>query len=136
MASIIYTSFWNDLASGAIDLDTDTIKALITTSSYAESKAHNRRDDITNEVVGAGYSTGGVTVTCSVATVGNDTVLTLGAAAFTGVTVTGRKLVYYKSRGGAASADELIAVNDQGSDFSFTAGDFTIQASTITIPNG
>lgn len=135
MASLIYTSFWSDLATGNIDLDTHTIKALITTSSYSENKAHNRRDDITNEVVGTGYVLGGVTVTCSVSTSGTDTIYTLGAASFSGVSITGRKLVYYRSRGGASSADELIAVNDQGADFTFTGGDLVIAASTITIPN-
>lgn len=135
MASLIYTSFWSDLATGAIDLDTHSFKAMITTSAYGESKTHNRRDDVTNEVTGSGYTSGGVAVTCSVSTSGTDTIYTLGAATFTAVTLTGRKLVYYRARGGAAADDELIAVNDRGSDFTVSGDDITIAASTITVPN-
>jgi hypothetical protein len=43
--------------------------------------------------------------------------------------------VYYKRRGGAATADELIMVNDFGSDVSSTAATFTLNASTLRIQN-
>jgi hypothetical protein len=47
--------------------------------------------------------------------------------------LTARKAVYYKSRGGASSADELVAVDDFGSDVTTTAGTFTLNASTLHI---
>lgn len=38
MASLIYNSFLNDLARGAINLDTDTFWVMLTTSGYSASK--------------------------------------------------------------------------------------------------
>jgi len=43
--------------------------------------------------------------------------------------------VYYKRRGGLASADELVAVNDFGSDVTTSSGTFTLNASTVRIQN-
>lgn len=68
MASLIYNSFHKDVATGAIDLDTDTIKCMLTTSSYTPSAAHSKRSDITNEVTGTNYTTGGTSVTPIVGT--------------------------------------------------------------------
>ena len=138
MASFIYNSFWEDLGKGAIDLDTDTIKVLLTTSSYAEDKdAHDRRDDVTNEVTGSGYTADGETVTVTVTknTATDTTTYTFGVVTWPTSTITARKAVYYKSRGGASSADELIAINDFGTDVSSTGGTFTLNSSIITINN-
>jgi hypothetical protein len=139
MASLIYNSFVRDVLTGAIDMDTDTFKVLLTTSSYSENKdTHDRRDDVTNEISATGYTGGGETVTVSVAAVdtANDrVVVTLGGATWPASTITARKAVYYKSRGGASSADELVAVVDFGSDVVSTADTFTLSASTITAQN-
>lgn len=138
MASLIYNSFLEDLARGAIDLDTDTFKAMLVTSSYAEDKdAHLKRSSVTNEVTGTGYTAGGtacaITVTKDTA---NDRLdVTLGAVSWSTATITARKLVIYKSRGGASSADELVAVNDFGSDVVSTAGTFSVAASTLRFQN-
>lgn len=140
MASLIYTSFFNDLGKGNIDLDTDTFKVLLTASSYTENKdTHTKRSDITNELsTGSGYTSGGATATVTVSAVDttNDRQeYVLGGATWTSSTITARKAVYYKSRGGAASADELVAIVDFGSDVSTTNGTFTLTASTIRIQN-
>ena len=139
MPSLIYNSFFEDLARGAIDLDTDTFWVMLTTSSYTENKdTHTKRSDVTNEVSGAGYTTGGATATVTVSAVDttNDRQeYVLGGASWSSSTITARKAVYYKSRGGASSADELIAVVDFGSDVSTTSGTFTLTASTIRIQN-
>ena len=138
MASLIYNSFWEDLARGSIDLDTDTIKVLLTTSAYVENKdTHVKRSDVTNEVTGTGYTAGGTT---SAITVTKDTAndrldVSLGQVTWPSSTITARKAVYYKSRGGASSADELVAVNDFGSDVVSTNGTFTLNASTIRVQN-
>lgn len=45
------------------DFLTDTIKAMLTTSSYAENlDTHETKADVTNEVVGTGYTAGGATL--------------------------------------------------------------------------
>lgn len=47
----------------AVDFLSDTIKVLLTTSSYAPNlDTHETKADITNEVVGTGYTAGGATL--------------------------------------------------------------------------
>ena len=137
MPSGIYLPALRNLAIGSIDFDTDTFRVLLTTSAYTEDlDAHDFRNDVTNEVTGTGYSAGGNTVTVTVNavdTVNNRLDITLGGTTWTTSTITARKAVYYKSRGGASSADELVAVVDFGSDVSTTAGTFTLTASTLRL---
>lgn len=121
-----------------IDFDTNTFKAMLVTSSYTPNKdTHDKRDDVTNEVSGTGYTAGGET---SVVTVTKDTAndketIQFGAVSWASSTITARGCVYYKSRGGASSADELVAYNDFGSDVSSSGGTFSVAASTITLQN-
>jgi hypothetical protein len=62
----VYGKFVELQADGAtkVDWTTDTIKVLLTTSSYTpDYDAHDFLDDITNEIAnGDGYTTGGVTL--------------------------------------------------------------------------
>lgn len=59
------------MARGAIDFDTDTFKVMLVTSAYVPSKDSDlKRSNVTNEVVGTGYTAGGVT---SAVTVTKDT---------------------------------------------------------------
>ena len=139
MASLIYNSAIRDEATGAIDYDTDTFYAMLVTSAYTPDKdVHNRRDDVTNEVTGAGYTAGGQAVTATVAAVdtANDrVVITFASHNWPTATITARGEVVYKRRGGASSADEVVFYNDFGSDITSTAGTFTVAASTITKQN-
>lgn len=135
MASFLYDSFIHDLASGQVDLDTDTFKLMLATSTYTPSKsAHNRRDDITNEVAAAGgYSTGGAaaTVTLTAASGNSDIELyNMADVSWATSTITARYGVLYKSRGGASSSDELVALLDFGSDKSSSGGTFTVHMTT------
>ncbi len=139
MASLIFNSAVRDVLTGAIDFDTDTFRAMLVTSSYVENKdTHTKRSDVTNEVAaGGGYSAGGqvVTVTVTKDTANDRLDVSLGGASWAASTITARKAVYYKRRGGAASADELVAVNDFGSDVTSTGATFTLSASTLRIQN-
>jgi len=140
MASLIYNKGLEFWAKGSIDFDTDSFKCLLTTSSYTPDKdAHDFRDDVTNEVAAAGgYTTGGVAVTVSVALdTANDRVnITLGGFTIGApTTITARYGVYYKARGGASSADELIAVIDFGSNIISTGGSWALTDSTLRIQN-
>jgi hypothetical protein len=137
MPSLIYNSAIDDMARGAIDFDTDTFKALLVSSVYSPNKdVHDRRDDVTNEVTGTGYTAGGVTTACTVTkdTANDRVTLQFAAVSWPSSTITARGCVYYKSRG-AASTDELVAYNDFGFDFSSTNGTFSVQASTVTLQN-
>lgn len=138
MASLIYNSFWDDQAHAAFDLDTATVKVMLTTSGYTENKdTHTKRSDVTSEVTGTGYTAGGNTVTC---TLNKDTATdretyTFAATTWTTSTITARKAVYYISRGGASSADEIILVDDFGSDVTSTGATFSLASSVITLQN-
>lgn len=137
MASIIYGSFFQDVLKGNIDTDVDTFKVVALTSTYAENQdTHAKRSDLTNEVAaGGGYTSGGKTVTVGLSydSVNNRVELSLGGTTWSAATFTARKFAYYKSRGGASSADELVAVIDNGSDVVATGGDFDLAASTLRI---
>lgn len=139
MASLVYNSFFDDLARGAIDADTDTFKCMLVTSAYAEDKdAHTKRSNVTNEVAATGgYVAGGqaVTVTVTKDTVNDRVDIGLGGFSIAGATITARKAVYYKSRGGVATADELVAVVDFGADVTSTGAAWTLGASTIRVQN-
>lgn len=130
MASVIYNSFKRDIMNGSIDLDTDTIKVMLVTSSYTpDQDTHTKRSDITNEVSGTGYSAGGMALANKSVTVDNtdnEGVFDADDPTWTTATVTARGAVLYKSRGGLASADELIKYEDFGADKTSTGADFTI----------
>ena len=137
MASLIYNSAIDDMARGAIDFDTDSFKAMLVTSSYTPDKdTHDKRDDVTNEVSGTGYTAGGVTTACTVTkdTANDKVTLQFAEVSWASSTITARALVIYKSTG-TASTDNLVAYNDFGSDVSSTAGTFSVAASTITLQN-
>lgn len=130
MANAIFNSYKRDLMTASLNLSADTIKLMLVTSAYVPNiDTHAKRSDVTNEVVGAGYTAGGVvlagkTVTIDTATdraVFNADDVTIPAA-----TITARGAVIYKSRGGASSADEIITYLDFGSDITSTAANFLI----------
>ena len=137
MANLIYNSFKRDQMNGSIDLDTDTIKMMLVTSTYTPNQdTHTKRSDVTNEVVGTGYTAGGVTLankTVTVDNTGNTGVFDADNITIATATITARGAVLYKSRGGASTADELIGYLDFGSDISSTAGNFVITFSASGI---
>lgn len=130
MADVIYNSFKVDQMNGTIDLDTDTIKLMLVTSSYVPNQdTHTRRSDVTNEVVGVGYTAGGVTLAGKSVTQNNTNntgVFDANDITITTATITARAGVLYKSRGGAASADELIGYLDFGADIVSTNAPFLV----------
>ena len=123
---------------GLIDVDSVTVRVMLTTSAYTEDKdTHTKRSNVTNEVTGTGYTAGGVvsTVTVTKDNATDRVTISLGAVSWANATLTARKAVYYVARGGAASADELIAVNDFGSDVTATNATFSLSATTVPLQN-
>jgi hypothetical protein len=122
------------VATGAIDLNTDTLKVMLTTSTYTPAQdTHDYRDDVTNEVSGTGYTAGGATlagvgVTYDAAS--NEVRIVWTSPTWSTATITARTAVIYKSRGGASSADELVAYCTEASDVSSSGATFT-----LTLPN-
>lgn len=126
-----------NMAKGNIDFDGDTFKVMLATSGYTpDQDAHDFRNDVTNEVSGTGYNAGGetlagVSVTYDSAT--NEMRILWNDQVWSAATFTGRHAIIYKSRGGASSADELVAYLDNGSDFSVSASTLTLDFTTSTL---
>jgi len=135
----VFNSTLRDEAQGNIAYGTDTFKVMLLTNVATPNKdTWSKRADCTNEVSGSGYTAGGVAVSVSVGAVdnANDRVdVTLGAAEWTSSTLTARYAVYYRARGGASSADELVAVIDFGQDVSTISDTFSLTASTLRKSN-
>lgn len=117
--------------TGAIDFDTDTFKIMLTTSTYTPNQdTHDFRDDITNEVAnGSGYTTGGNTLTGVGVTYDgatNQVRITWTDPTWPTSSFTARTAVIYKSRGGAATADELVAFCTESADVTSTNATFTV----------
>jgi hypothetical protein len=138
MASFIYNSAIDDLANGNIDFGADTFNLLLVTSSYtADKDTHVKRDDVTNEVSGTGYTAGGAATACTVTkdTATDKVTLSFASVSFSEATITAAGAVIYKVRGSTADLDELVAFIDFGGDVSSTGATFSVGVSTITFQN-
>lgn len=129
MADVIYNVFKLNIMNGGIDLDTDTINVMLVTSSYTPNQdTHLDRADVTNEITGTGYSSGGEAIGSKTVTqddTDNEGVFDGADVTWSTATITARGAVIYKSTGSAAT-DTLICYLDFGSDQSATGADFTI----------
>ncbi|MES2262105.1 MAG: hypothetical protein V4724_26590 [Pseudomonadota bacterium] len=135
MASLAFDSYLYDVFTGNID-DGDTYYVMLCTSAYTPAQAtHTKRSDVTNEVTGTGYTAGGQAIvpTFTKDTTNHRLQIVFPQVTWPTSTITARKAVYYKRRGGASSADELVAVDDFGADVVTTAGTLTLAATTINI---
>ena len=136
MASIVYDSFLGDVFAGNCNTS-HSYKAMLVTSGYSENRGtHAKRSSVTNEVSGTNYSAGGaaVTVSFSLDTTAHTGTLTIGAVSWPSSTITARKLVVYRARGGASSADELVCVVDNGIDLASSGTTMTWGGGAWSIP--
>ena len=135
----MFNSALRDEAMGNINYNADTFKVMLLTNAATPNKdTWTKRSDVTNEVSGTGYTAGGAALTVSVGAVdtANDRVdVSTGAATWTTSSITARYAIYYNARGGASSADELVACVDFGQDVSTIADTFSLTASTIRKAN-
>jgi hypothetical protein len=136
MASFVYDSVLNDVVNGDLDFGADSFKIMLVTSSYTAVKAtHNRRDDVTNQITGTGYTAGGAAIVCTLTDDTAKKILTFASTSWATATFTAAGAVIYKARGGASSADELVAYLDFNGDVSASASTFSVSATVITLSN-
>jgi len=115
-------SFKTELLGGTHDLDTDTIKIALFTSS-ASLDASTTAYSSTNEVSGTGYTAGGNTLSgATISLSGSTAIVDFTDTTWSSATITARGALIYNS----SKADRAIAVLDFGSDKSSTNGDFTV----------
>ena len=105
-----------------------TLKCALCTSTYTpDQDAHNFFDDITNEVVGTGYTAGGKIMTTTNPTVtGRVTTFDCADTQWTSSTITARYAIIYDYTGGTAATNALIAWVDFDGDKSTENGTFKI----------
>jgi hypothetical protein len=115
----------NDLALDLDDTTADRFKVMLVTSSYTpDFGTHDFKADVTNEVVGTGYTAGGESLTSVTLTQSGGTI-TFDAddVTWASSTITARGAVIYDD---SLASDPLIAYIDFGADKSSSAGDFVL----------
>jgi hypothetical protein len=127
----LYGQFFNALANKEIDLNSDTIKVALCTSSYTpDQDTHNYYDDLTNQVAnGNGYTTGGATLASPTFTyTGASNVFKFDAddVTWSSSTITARYAVVYDDTPATSGTKPLICYVDFGADVSSTSSNFTI----------
>jgi hypothetical protein len=121
------------LGLGRFNFGSDTLKVLLTTSSYTPNiDTHTYLSDVTNEVSGTGYTAGGATlsgVSWTYDATNNLGKLLASTTTWTAATFTARTAVVYKSTG-TAGTSPLLSYVDFGADQSPAGVDFSIPWST------
>jgi len=115
----------NDLAVDLDDTTADRFKVMLVTSSYTPNfGTHDFKADVTNEVVGTGYTANGESLSSVTLTQSGGTI-TFDAddVTWTSSTITARGAVVYDD---SLTNDPLIAYIDFGADKSSSAGDFVL----------
>jgi hypothetical protein len=126
------TQFKRDVMLGLHDLDTDTIKIALFTSSAslgASTTAYSSSNEVAN---GNGYTTGGVTL-ANASVVNNSTSGCFDSddPSWTSATFTARGALIYND----TESDLAIAVLDFGGDFTVAGGTFKIVFPAQTASN-
>ena len=117
------TSFKEDLFNKLQDLDSDTIKIALYTSS-ATLNAATTAYATTNEVSGAGYTAGGVTLAGStVDKSGTTAYVDFNNPEWTSATFTARGALIYND---TTAGNNSVAVLDFGGDFTVSSGTFRV----------
>ena len=133
MANQVYNSFKKDSMVGGFNLSADTLKVVLVTSSYTPNiDTHTKYSDITNEVVGVGYTTSGQTlagVTVSADLTGDKAILDANDVTWTSSTITAAGAVIFKVSG-ASTTSPLIGYVDFSGSKSSSNGDFIVQWNT------
>lgn len=138
MANLVYNSFPQKIMDGSIDVDTDTIKVMLVTSSYTPNKdTHEDKADVTNEVSGTGYTARGATlanVAITKDTTDDEGVFDADDVTWSSSSITARAGVVYKDSGTDATS-WLICYIDFGQDYISLNGDFKITWNSEGIVN-
>ena len=122
IAQAMCTSFKQELMNEEHDLNSDTIKIALFTSS-ATLNATTTAYSATNEISGTGYTAGGVTLTGgAIATSGTTAYADFADASWTSASFTANGAVIYNS----SASNKAIVILAFGGDFTVTAGTFSV----------
>jgi hypothetical protein len=126
----LYSKGFESMLNKEVDLDTDTVKVLLTTSAYTPNQTtHKYKSSVTNEVSGTGYTAGGATLTSkTVGTSGLTFTFDADDVTWATSTITARYAVFYVATG-TDSTSTLLCYWDLGSDQISSSGNFTLTIS-------
>ena len=126
-SSLTYDSFFDDLSKGNVS-SADTYYILLVSGYTPNKGTHAKRSDVTGEITGTGYTTGGqsVTITEAMNTTTHLLTWTPSTVTWTTATISATGAVIYKHRGGASSADNLVGYLDFGGTITSTGGSFVV----------
>lgn len=122
-----YAKFLERLANKEIDLDSDTFKAILCTSSYTpDDEAHDDLADITNELAGGDYAR--VTLSSLAKTLTGKALKWTSAAANFGnpVTLTAKYLIIFDDTHASDALVGFVDLNTGGGSASSTTGPFSV----------
>jgi hypothetical protein len=123
ITSAVCNSFKQEVLGAIHDLDTDTIKIALYTSS-ASLDATTTAYTTSNEIVASGYTAGGNTLSGAVISLDSSTaIVDFSDTTWSAATITARGALIYNS----SKSNKAIAVIDFGADKISTNGDFTVQ---------
>jgi hypothetical protein len=127
MANVIYNRFLANLQNKVVDLEADTIKCALVTSSYTPDKVHNTWSDVsTYEVSGTGYTANGQDLANKSVTEDDSNDLAYFDSdnpSWASSTITARGAVLYDD---TLAGDDLIGYWDFTEDKSSSNGTFTV----------
>lgn len=125
-----YGKFWWSLANKEIDMNSDQLKALLTTSAYTPDKdTHQYKSSVTNEVAGTGYTAGGLVISSPTITydAANDRVVFDGADInWPNSAFTARRLVVYDNTPASDATRPLVMWVDFPFDYTPVGGKLEI----------
>ena len=141
MASFLFNSFWDDVSKGNIIPATHTFRVMLISAAgvaAANKDTWTKRSDVTSyEITATGYTAGGAvcTVTPAQELLSDRQIVTFATVTWPSFTGSSGGAIYYRARGGAAAADELVGLNDFGGVVTLTATTMVIANSIITLQN-
>lgn len=125
----LYGKYHLNAAKSLINIPSDTIKVMLTTSTYSpDQDNHEFKSSVTNEVSGTGYTAGGATLankTLTYDAATNTVKFDADDVSWSSSTITARTYVIYKDTG-TASTSPLIAYGSESADVSTTNGTFSL----------
>lgn len=130
VTAFFYGPFFQSVFNKEIDIDSDALKVMLTTSAYTpDQDSHRYKSSITNEISGTGYAAGGValpsvTVTYTAAT--NVLMFDAPDVAWSGATFTARYAIIYDSTPSTDATRPLIGYVDFGADVAVSSGTLTL----------
>jgi len=129
MANAMYNSYKDACIEGRILYLTETMNVFLVTSTYTvDVDAHTMFSNITNEVVGTGYTANGAALASKTSTQDNTNnrgVMDAADVTWSASTITARAagIMQWTT---TASTSELVCYIDFGADKSSSSSDFTI----------